>query len=101
MTVVNSPLAKRRVPEKTLDIIAPPSNGPGELRCEPAAPKCPKRVDRRIEKSQPLQDARNALRQLSNPGFGWPGNGSAKSNNRRDHDKYEQKGPQRPGHAQS
>ena len=39
MTVVNSPLAKLRVPEKTLDIIAPPSNGPGELRCEPAAPK--------------------------------------------------------------
>ncbi len=39
MTVVNSPLAKLRVPVKTLDRIAPQSNGPGELRCEPAAPK--------------------------------------------------------------
>ena len=39
MTVVNSPLAKLRVPVKTLDRIAPPSKGPGELRCEPAAPK--------------------------------------------------------------
>jgi hypothetical protein len=39
MMVVNSPLAKLRVPIKTLDRIAPPSNGPGELRCEPAAPK--------------------------------------------------------------
>ncbi len=39
MTVVNSPLAKLRVPAKTLDRIAPPSNGPCELCCAPAAPK--------------------------------------------------------------
>src|SRR5580698_5898478 len=39
MTVVNSPAAKLRVPAKTLVRIAPPSKGPGELRCGPAAPK--------------------------------------------------------------
>lgn len=39
MTVVNSPVVKLRVPAKTLDRIAPPSNGPGELGCGPAAPK--------------------------------------------------------------
>jgi hypothetical protein len=55
--------------------------------------KCPKRIERRIEKSRPLQDTRNALRQLSCPRFGGPGDSGAESDNRRDHDKDEQKGP--------
>ena len=63
--------------------------------------KCPKRIDRRIEKSQPLQDAGNALRQLGYPRFGGPGDGGAKSDDRRDHDKYEHKSPERPWRPQS
>ena len=37
--MVNRPLAKLRVPAKTLERIAPPSKGPAELCCGPAAPK--------------------------------------------------------------
>ena len=37
--MVNKPLAKLRVPAKTLERIAPPSKGPAELRCGLAVPK--------------------------------------------------------------
>src|ERR1700722_8637915 len=108
MTVVNSPLAKLRVPEKMLVRIAPPSNGPGELRCEPAAPKL--LADARNVRSVLIGGSRNLSRSrmrgmpsgsLAIQASAGPENGGAKSDNRRDHDKYEQKAPQRPGYAQS
>jgi hypothetical protein len=62
--------------------------------------KRPKRIERRVEKSEPFQDTRNALRQLGYPRFGGPSDGGAKSDNRGDHQKDEQKGSHHPGHPQ-
>ena len=105
--MVNRPLAKLRVPAKTLERIAPPSKGPAELLLRARGAeiigcrqKCSKRIDRRIEKAQPLLNAGNAFGQLGYPRFGGPGDGGAKSDNRREHDKNEQNRSQRLGHTQ-
>ena len=63
--------------------------------------KSSKRIDRGIEKTQPLLDAGNAFGQLGYPRLGGSGNGGAKSDNRRDHDKNEHNGSERRGHTQS
>src|SRR3984957_14563082 len=106
MTVVNSPLAKLRVPEKTLDIIAPPSNGPGELRCEPAAPKLLAAVRnvRSVLIGASRNLSRSMMRGMPSGSFAihaWAGpDGGAKSDNRREHEEDEQKGSERSGHPQ-
>ena len=104
--MVNSPPAKLLVPAKTLDRIAPPSKGPGQAAANRGAEtigcreKGSKRLDRRIEKAQPLLNARNALGQLGYPRFGRPGNSGANSDDRRRHDKNEQNRSKNLGHTQ-
>ena len=96
MTVVASPAAKLRVPAKTLVRIAPPSKGPGELRCGPAVETI--RVGRAEISAAPGCAECPQAASLST--LRRPGDGGAEFDNRHDHNKYEQKGPQRSGHPQ-
>ena len=63
--------------------------------------ECLERIDRGVEKAQPLHDAGNALGQLRDPRLGGPGDRGANSDDRRDHDENEENRSQHPGDTQS